>query len=76
MGTSKVLYTEVRFIFENAVTQVYVCLKDLTPMETPINVPGWHHKTYSSLLSAIDILNLIKNEEEHDPLMWDRGAPP
>jgi len=73
MGTSHVEIAEIRFVFEPELTQVYIFVRDLTPIETPVGVAGWHHKTYPKTLSTLDILNKMRKGD--DPIMWDKGAP-
>lgn len=71
MGKAGYNYKEVRFVFEEELTQCYVSL-DATG-DAPMGVQGWHHKTFPVSKSAIDILKGFA--EEDDPVMWAQDYP-
>ena len=70
MADAGYVVSEVRFIFEEGLTQVYVCL--LAQGDCPIGVQGWHHKTYPASKSA----DAIFPELARDCVLWPQEAPP
>jgi hypothetical protein len=70
MADSIVLITEVRFVFEAELTQVYVHITN--PDGDAPYVVGWHHKAFPASKSMLDILG---SKEFLDHLMWGLEAP-
>ena len=69
MGSAESKITQVRFIFEDEFTQVYVYAE--ASDDGPICVQGWHHKNFPASKSAIDILK----DEISDYLLWPIKGP-
>lgn len=65
---------EWRIVIEPELTQVYVFLIVTSdPLDAPMGVQGWHHKTFPKSMSVIDILQSVANGDQ--PLMWPLSAP-
>ena len=70
MGYCGAEIREIRFIFEEELTQVYVLVNAIG--DCPIGVQGWHHKTFPASKTAADIL---QNDLPKDYLLWAQEAP-
>jgi len=70
MAPSSAKIKEARFIIEDEQTQVYILFQ--AEGDSPIGVQGWHHKTFPSSMSVIDIMNSLVDD---DPLLWPQKAP-
>jgi P pilus assembly chaperone PapD len=70
MGKASFAFKEVRFIYEEELTQVYVALEAYG--DCPLNVQGWHHKTFPASKNSVDILNTFGSDS---PVMWAQEAP-
>lgn len=67
--------TEIRFVIEPELTQVYMLAENVgNPTDMPIGVVGWHHKTFPKSMSTLDIMNAWARGEE-TPIMWPLDAP-
>ena len=69
MGRCQSVIIEVRFIFEDGLTQVYVLSNAIG--DCPIGVQGWHHKTFPASMDALTIMK----EEIANYLDWGLQAP-
>ena len=72
MGECKVTYLEVRFIIEEELTQAYFFIE--AKGDCPVQVHGWHWKTFPKSVGILDIMEKIKKGEE-DPILWSLNAP-
>lgn len=67
--------TEIRFVIEPELTQVYMLAENVgDPNEMPIGVVGWHHKTFPASMSTMDIMKAWAEGKE-TPIMWAQKAP-
>jgi hypothetical protein len=69
MGKCDSVITELRFVFEAELTQVYVACSAVG--DCPMGVQGWHHKTFPASRPADDILA----KDVHKYLEWAQEAP-
>ncbi len=70
MADTKVYYREIRFIIEDELIQCYILIEAF--IDPPINLNGWHHKTFPSSMGYIQIFEFF-NEEP--PILWVNKAP-
>lgn len=70
MGKCTSEIKEARFVIEEELTQCYVYVE--ATGDCPIGVQGWHHKTFSSSTSVVDILN---SKDFLDYLLWPQNSP-
>jgi hypothetical protein len=73
MGSCKVEIREIRFIIEPELTQVYIAVDAIG--DCPFQLQGWHHKTFAKSVSAIQVMEMIRDGKE-DHLLWPLDAPP
>ncbi len=73
MGKAEVKYREWRFILEDELTQVYVLCEALG--DCPIGVQGWHHKTFPTSKTVVDIITESFSEGGESPIFWAQKAP-
>lgn len=73
MANTQIEYQEVRFdVRDEDLTHAYVyihCLND-----APAGIEGWHHKTFPSSMSILDIMTAW-NKGEENPITWSLQAP-
>ena len=55
-------------------TDVYVYLA--ADANCPHMVQGWHYKAYPATLTTLEVHALLGSTDEHQPVMWERKAPP
>lgn len=72
MGKATVEIKEVRFIFEDELTQVYVLTEGYG--DVPHVVTGWHHKTFPASMSVLAIIEEQRSGRDH-PVLWPLEAP-
>ena len=72
MGKCSTTYTEIRFVIEQELTQVYVAIQ--ADGDCPLGVQGWHHKTFPPSLNVQQIIKLWEDKAE-DPVLWPQKAP-
>jgi hypothetical protein len=70
MGKCETIIKEVRFVFEDELTQTYILTNALG--DCPSGVQGWHHKTFPKSMSAVDIMNSLDKDSY---LLWPLKAP-
>jgi hypothetical protein len=70
LGKCEVYVREIRFVIEDELTQAYYLYE--ARGDCPVQVQGWHHKTFPKSVAVIDI---IKNARKDDPVMWPLEAP-
>lgn len=70
MGECNTSIKEVRFVFEDELTYVYVHCEAWG--DCPLGVQGWHHKTFPVSRTAIDILR----NDISGYVLWPQQAPP
>ena len=73
MGKAGVNFREWRFVIEDELTQVYVLCEALG--DCPIQIQGWHHKTFPKSKSVMDILTDTFSAGGEDPVLWPRKVP-
>ncbi len=77
MGRAGFNFAELRFVFEQELTQVYVLCNAWG--DAPLGVQGWHHKTFPASMTAEGILwhmfNSTPDEPLDDPILWSLKAP-
>ena len=70
-------FKELRFVLDPELTQVYVHLEVYG--DAPIDVQGWHHKTFPASLTVEGILfrmfNTTEDNKMDNPIMWPQKAP-
>lgn len=69
MANASYEFVELRFIYEEELTQVYAMIRAIG--DCPIGVQGWHHKTFHKSKSAVDILK----EDIAESVLWPLAAP-
>lgn len=69
MGECKQEFMEVQFVIEPETTECYVRLKAIG--DCPINLDGWHHKSFHKDVSVLDILK----DHVPDAALWENKAP-
>ena len=75
MANTEIAYEEIRFDVRDAqMTECYVLIKNLS-CDGLLGVQGWHHKTFPSRMSVLDIITAWHAGKE-TPLMWPQKAPP
>lgn len=72
MGKASYSTKEIRFVFEEELTQVFFFIE--AEGDCPIGVQGSHHKTFPKSMSALEILGQLAEGKE-DPVMWGLEAP-
>lgn len=72
MAAASMKYREIRFVIEDELTQVYVAIEAIG--DCPLNVQGWHHKTFPASVPVIDLLGRIFKDGD-DPVLWGLEAP-
>jgi hypothetical protein len=71
MGKCEVLVKEIRFVIEEELTQAYYLYE--AHGDCPVQVQGWHHKTFPK---SVSVLEILKNRVAmDDPVMWPLEAP-
>ncbi len=76
MADSSYEVTEVRFVIEPELTQVYVYMK--AHGDSPLGVQGCHHKTFPASRNVLQIMHAmygIEGAEHDDPVLWSLEAP-
>jgi hypothetical protein len=74
MGKASVLYQEIRFdVRDPDLTQVYVAIE--ARGDCPVQVQGWHHKTFPSRIPTLEIMQKMFGGDD-DPVLWPLNAPP
>lgn len=73
MANSQAIYEEIRIDLRNPeLTECYILIR--AEGDSPLGVQGWHHKTFASSKSAMDILHAWAKGEE-SPILWPLDAP-
>ena len=65
-------YRELRFVIEDELTQVYVAIEALG--DCPLNVQGWHHKTFPASMNVMQIMEAVFGGKD-SPVLWPLNAP-
>ena len=72
MGKAAVEYSELRFVFAEHWTEVYIFARALG--DCPIGVQGWHHKEFYPGETADSILHRMFFGGD-DPILWPLKSP-
>lgn len=72
MGKCTLTYTEMRFVIEDELTQVYVAIR--ADGDCPLGAQGWHHKTFPASMNPLQILKKWEDGAE-EPMLWSQQAP-
>ena len=74
----KITYDQLRFDLNDPnYTEVYVHVKlsaENQAEKIPEGVEGWHHQTFPSSISVVEIVTAFGREEH--PVQWPRKDPP
>jgi len=76
MASAGVIYREVRFRFDDDLTQVYVLCE--ATGDAPIGVQGWHHRAFPPTMNMEQIIDKTfkwSGDSNDHPLAWGQEAP-
>lgn len=72
MANSFATFKEMRFVFKDELTEVYVFVE--ASGDSPIGVQGWHHKTYPISMSTESIVSEWA-QMGTDIILWPLKSP-
>lgn len=73
MANTEIAYREARFHIEDAHTDAFVFIENISK-DGMLGVEGWHHKQFPATMSVKDIMGAWHSGQEN-PLFWPLNAP-